>query len=287
MRIGLVGIDSSHAERYLDLLNLRNRHPGIRATGLWGADPDRSQDLAARFSVPLVADAPLDLLGRVDAVLVGDRHGDAHRDHAAPFLSAGVPVFLDKPLAGCIDDAVEILAAAESTHTAVSSASALRWQPDTLALANAAAELGGPRIVTATGPFDPDSSYGGAAFYGSHAIELAFELAGTPMTAFDARWCGPDAAVVSGTAGNVCAIALLQRPAGGATIPFQAQLVCPGGTLSRTVALGADYLAPVLDRMITMVRTGEPPLTTVELLAPVRAIAALPTARPQPPAESH
>src|SRR6476620_3117646 len=96
MRIGLVGTDNSHADDFLQLLNEAGRHPGFRIVALWGDDPARTRDLARRFAVADVVAAPADLVGRVEAAIVVDRHGALHLGHAAPCLEAGLPVFVDK-----------------------------------------------------------------------------------------------------------------------------------------------------------------------------------------------
>src|SRR5919108_5587903 len=84
VRIGLIGTDNSHAEAFLQLLNEAQRHLGARIVGVWGADADRTRDLADRFGVSRVVAEPHELVGEVDAAMVVDRHGDEHFAHALP-----------------------------------------------------------------------------------------------------------------------------------------------------------------------------------------------------------
>ena len=51
-----------------------------------------------------VVDAPEDVIGKVDAVIIATDRGDEHVWRAKPFVEAGLPVFVDKPLADNQDD---------------------------------------------------------------------------------------------------------------------------------------------------------------------------------------
>ena len=48
--------------------------------------------------IPEVVDHPEDMIGKVDAVIIATDIGSEHVRRAKPFLEAGLPVFLDKPL---------------------------------------------------------------------------------------------------------------------------------------------------------------------------------------------
>src|SRR4051794_2829703 len=113
MRLGLVGVDGSHAEDFLRHFNAEKRHHDIAVTALWGDDRDRVEVLRRLDPSLVAADSIAALVEQVDAVIVGARHGDLHRAHAALALAARRPVFVDKPLANSLADARAIVAAAE------------------------------------------------------------------------------------------------------------------------------------------------------------------------------
>lgn len=181
MRIGLVGIDSSHAEDFLRHFNAEGRHPGLHVTALWGPHtPLARVDELLLLSPVVTAPASLEaLLDVADAVIVGNQHGGRHAPHALAAIAAGKPVFVDKPLACSLADATAIVDAAEATGTPLLSASALRWQADTATLGRRLAAAQGPLSIRAYGTWYPDSEYGGAVFYAIHTIELLQELLGT------------------------------------------------------------------------------------------------------------
>jgi hypothetical protein len=156
----------------------------------------------------------------------------------------------------------------------VVSASALRWQPDSEELAARVLDLGGPLAVVATGSFDPDSPHGGAFFYGIHAVELALQLSGAEIADIAVDRCQADAVVLTCRVGTIRVVVCLVRRDAGEEPSFHVQVTCPRGILCRPIRLAADYMAPVLDRFVAMVRTGKTPLSQSELLAPVRLMAA-------------
>src|SRR5690349_22843703 len=108
MRLGLVGVDGSHAEDFLRHFNAEHRHNPIRATALWGGDDARMATLNQLSPEAAPTDSLAGLLAEVDAVIVGDRHGGLHRAHAIAAIEAGRPVFVDKPLSNSLGDATAI-----------------------------------------------------------------------------------------------------------------------------------------------------------------------------------
>src|SRR4051812_42402674 len=99
MRLGLVGVDGSHAEDFLRHFNAEQRHNPLRVTALWGGDDERMRALAGQSPEARPMDSLAALLAEVDAVIVGHRHGGLHRAYAIAAIDARRPVFVDKPLA--------------------------------------------------------------------------------------------------------------------------------------------------------------------------------------------
>jgi len=281
MRIGLVGVDSDHAEDALRLFNRHRRFPGCEVVALWGsaADPDRARLLAARYGVGRIVPEPSAMLGQVDAVIVGDRDAALHAAHALPFLAAGLPVFVDKPLALSAGDAETMLDAAEASGALLLSGSALRWQADTMALKQRAGALGRLDKVTATGTFYPDSPYGGPAFYAVHAVELALEFAGQGIADISVIEASDEAMTITGR-GRLASVEIrLVRPAEGHPSRFEVALEGQYGKAGAVIALPDDYMAPVYQQFVGMIERGTWPLRRSELLAPVRVLEIVNAAR--------
>jgi predicted dehydrogenase len=267
MRLGLIGTDSSHAELFLDSFNVANRHSGQRIVALWGQDEERTRILARRGGDIAVVAQPHELLGAIDGAIIGDRHGDLHRGHAAPFLEAGLPVFVDKPLANSPGDAEALVALARRSGAALCSASALRWQRDMEDLKRRLASLGALREVEAYGTWYPQSEYGGPIFYGIHSVEMAQELVGPDWDALTVTPGREPNAVFR--AGDV-RVRLDFRPlADSGESEFGVRVRAEGGEVAMPIRLPDDYMEPVIDRIAEMMRTCRAPLSDRALVSPV------------------
>jgi predicted dehydrogenase len=223
-------------------------------------------------------DGHLDLLGLVDAVIVTDRHGGLHREHALPFLEQGLPVFVDKPLACSVADAEAIIAAAREHNAPLTSSSAVRWVPDTDALAAQRAKLGAPQVVVTTGPADPASPYGGIWFYGIHPVDVALRL--VPGNVGDVGEVrvehSASTIIASAQVGDTRVVVTFVTPGGeDGDVPFHAMVVGRHGVASSTLSLGKDYVAPGLEAFLSMARTGKPPIDYDDLLRPIRFLEAV------------
>lgn len=272
MRLGLVGIDSSHADDFLRHFNVERQHHGMRVTSLWAPDLAGARVAELRGIAPDVVAAPsLDaLVDQVDAVIVGDRHGDLHCAHALPALAAGKPVFVDKPLANSPNDAEAIVAAAERSATPLLSGSALRWQPDTVMLKARIAYLDRPLSVHAYGTWYPDSEYGGAIFYAIHTVELMQELLGTGWTDLSVE-AGADPKIRF-RCGDAKASMTFHPLGVSGSSAFGATVKAGKVRLEQPIPLPGDYMLPVVNRIAQMLRSGKG-MSRDELLAPVRMMA--------------
>ena len=62
------------------------------------ATREMAEHMAKASNIPNVVDDPLEMLGQVDAVICATDVGDEHIERCKPFLDAGLPMFIDKPL---------------------------------------------------------------------------------------------------------------------------------------------------------------------------------------------
>lgn len=267
-RIGICGIENSHADHFVRYLNTENRHGDARVTALVSGEPDRNEKLTAGGGVELVSSAP-ELVGRVDAAIVCNRHGSVHRDNAVPLLEAGIPVLVDKPLASSVSDAREIIAAAQRGGTVLASYSAVRFVPEVAELTGVSQEVGGAKVVTATGPADPGSEYDGLFFYGIHSVEVALHLVGDRAVGEVQVDRVPGAVVASAPAGDVELVVTFVTPTDAGRVPFHASVTGSTGLRASELGLGPDYNAPGLARFLDAIDSGSWPMSPDALLAPV------------------
>jgi predicted dehydrogenase len=190
LRLGIVDCDTSHVYQFARRLNHVDVEPdqwvdGARIVAAFPGtsrvtDPARIAEYLTALraaGVDLVED-PTDLVGRVDAVLVESNEGAVHRERATPFLEAGLPVFIDKPLASTAADARALVDLAARRGVPLISASSLRFAPEIRAAREAADELGAlvGADVHAPSPLHPYNP--GLLHYGVHGVEMLYALLG-------------------------------------------------------------------------------------------------------------
>lgn len=78
-------------------------------THIWTQDMEVSKHIAAASKIPHVVNDMLDMIGKVDAILLARDDAENHKEMAKPFLKAGLPVFIDKPFALSLKDAEQML----------------------------------------------------------------------------------------------------------------------------------------------------------------------------------
>ncbi len=83
---------------------VRRRHPsefgldGWTISHAWTQDPESTKKLCAACRIPNGVGDYSEFLGNVDAVIIARDDYETHLEMAQPFLEAGLPVFIDKPL---------------------------------------------------------------------------------------------------------------------------------------------------------------------------------------------
>lgn len=267
IRIGLVGLDSSHADDFIRHLNREGRHPDLRITALQGGREARMAELQALDRDLAVCPTVESLLGKVDAVIVGHRDGALHRDAAIACLAASRPVFVDKPLANTRSDAEAIVDAAERAGVALLSGSALRWQAETRRIKARLSGVDGATELHAWGTWHPHSDYGGAIFYAIHTVELAQELLGPHFR--KVKRCRTGDPAIAYRCGDTAVTLSFQPPGASGHAEFGVEISGKGVAFRRPIVLGDDYMLPVVDQIAIMLRTGVSPMSREELIAPL------------------
>ena len=74
----------------------------VCCTGFAGRE--EAEHIARAAKIPTVYDRPEEMVGKVDAVIVATDNGSEHVDRCRPFVEAGIPMFIDKPLVNTEED---------------------------------------------------------------------------------------------------------------------------------------------------------------------------------------
>ena len=277
IRIGIVGSDNSHAQRFPELTNLPDwpaeKHvDGAQVVAIWGRDPARTQEVAQAANIPTIVSDPAEMLGMVDAAMVVFRHGGLHRQYAEPFIKAGIPTFIDKPLAVTVADAQAMVDLAEETGTPITSFSTLRYDKGFLGYLEDIKALGAIRTGIYTTHADRESEYGGLIFYAIHAVELMMAAHGPGIQEVRAHQQGPNFVATMGHKDGV----LLALNGLATSHGFILQAYGDEGHKIFQIT-GSDFYIQGLKAFLDMVRTGVRPVAYAEMVESIRVANAIET----------
>jgi hypothetical protein len=190
IRAGIIGLDTSHVVEFTKLLNNPKATGELAAMKIVAAYPGGSQDIprsrdgvkeytnTLRGQGVEIVGSIDELLKRVDAVLLESVDGRPHLAQARPVIAAGKPLFIDKPMAASLADAMRIFALAKEKNVPVFSASSLRFGAGVQGLRNKTSGFGDVRSCTAWGPVHLEPHHPELFWYGIHGVEMLFTVMG-------------------------------------------------------------------------------------------------------------
>jgi len=189
IRIGLVDFDTSHVVAFTQRFNYIDVPPedyvdgGKVVAGCPGESlimPERIGPYAEQlraYGIELV-DQPEDLLGRIDAVMIESQQGSRHLERARPFLTAGLPTFVDKPFTETVRQADSLIALAEAYNAPLMSCSALRYDPEVTNALRLRDQYGPLLSADVWTSADLHPGNPGLLHYGIHGVEMLYALMG-------------------------------------------------------------------------------------------------------------
>ena len=275
LRLGLIGLDTSHVIAFTSRLNevdSPNHVPGARVIAAFkgGSDDIKAsrtrvegytKTLTEKYGVKIYDDISK-LCKDVDAVLLTSLDGRPHLSQVRPVIQAKLPVFVDKPVAGSLKDAVEIFRLAKEANVPCFSSSSLRWYPGVVEIANA--DVGQLKSAISYGPAPAEPHHPDLFWYGIHPTESLFTVMG-PGCESVTRTSSDDTVVVTcilkdGKVGTLHGIA--SGRTGYKVTAFGTKAIAEQKS-------GGDY-TPMLREIIKFFRTGKPPVSsdiTLEIYA--------------------
>jgi hypothetical protein len=263
LRLGIIGTDTSHAKAFTAALNDRNSPdhiPGARVVAAYkGGSPDveESANNVNRYAMELnqkwgvqIVGSIADLCPVVDGILLESVDG---RPHLAQFREAAKcskPVFIDKPLASTLADALEIARLGRQEHVPWFSSSSLRY--------SAIADLKSPDLVSAIvwapGPTESHHQLD-LSWYGIHGVEMLYTLLGTGCVEVT-RISSLDSDVITGRwKGGQLGTLHLQRPYG----KYGGVVFLKGEKQEAKPDIQFSYV-PLVKEIVTFMQTKVPPV---------------------------
>ena len=274
LRIGLVGLDTSHVTAFTALLNdpARPDHlaGGRVVAGYRGGSPDVessasrvdgfTRELREKWGVKIV-DSIEELCREVDVVCLMSVDGRTHLQQIRPIFAARKRVFIDKPFAGNLRDAQEIVRLARESGTPFFSSSSLRYVDEIQAL-RTNEKLAGIIGAMAWSPSPTEPHHPDLFWYGIHGVETLYTLMG-PGCESVTRTFVDGADVVTGRwrngrIGTFRGIRDGQRTYGAVAFGNKA-------VLATSAQMKVDYRG-LLVEIMKFFRSGTPPITPEETL---------------------
>lgn len=131
-----------------------------------------SEQIALSAGIENIAESSAQMIENVDAVIIARDDAENHVEVAMPFIDAGIPVFIDKPL--CISkESLEYFASKIEKGKFIMSCSSMRYAAECMTAKTELATLGEIELITAVGKKDWTK-------YGVHMLEAIFSIMDDP-----------------------------------------------------------------------------------------------------------
>lgn len=270
IRVGIIGLDTSHAIAFTQILNDKDAKPDVAHCRVVAAYPKGSRDIEASVSrVPEytekiktmgieIVDSIDALLERVDCILLETNDGRPHLEQLLPCLKAGKRTFIDKPIAGSLADTVAIFEASKKYGVPVFSSSSLRYGTTTQQVRGGS--IGKVLGADTFSPASLEKTHPDLYWYGIHGVESLYTVMGTGCKSVT-RVHTPAADIVTGVWADGRIGTFRGTRAGKHSY---------GGTAfgeKDIVEVGKyDGYRPLLVEVVRFFRTGQPPVDPAETL---------------------
>ena len=189
LKIGLIGLDTSHATAFTEILNnpaAKDHVPGAKVVAAFkGGSPDIESSitrvegytttLREKHGVQIV-DSIEDLCSKVDAVMLLSVDGRPHLAQARPVLAAHKPLYIDKPMAGTLRDVHTLARLAAESKTPFFSSSSLRFAKSSQAVRKGS--IGTVTNAWCGSPASLEKTHPDLFWYGVHGCESLFTVMG-------------------------------------------------------------------------------------------------------------
>ncbi|MHC4396343.1 MAG: putative oxidoreductase C-terminal domain-containing protein [Planctomycetota bacterium] len=187
-RLGMIGLDTSHVIAFTQIINNPENNYGCKVVAGYPGGSDDVYDSYTRiekFTKQIhdelgveIVDSIEELCRKVDGVLLESVDGRPHLEQVRPVIAAGKPVFIDKPMAGSLEDVIEIFRLAKENNVPCWTSSSARFSPDTIGMRNNK-EVGEVLGCATYGPCKLEEHHPDFYWYGIHGIESLFTIMGT------------------------------------------------------------------------------------------------------------
>ena len=269
LKLGIIGLDTSHATAFTKILNDADSPQHVKGAKVVGAfkggSPDipTSWDRVDRYTKTLVEDYGIklyptieELCKKVDAILLLSVDGRPHLKQARPVIKAGLPMFIDKPVAGSLKDTVAIFDLAQKHKVSMFTSSSLRFAKSTLAVREGS--IGKVTHCETHSPSPLEPHHPDLFWYGIHGVESLFTVMGAKCLSVKRGKTEDGTIKVEGKwTGKRTGVFREGKGYGGNAI----------GTKGESEVGKFDGYAPMVREIVSFFQTGKPPVSPEESIA--------------------
>ena len=188
LKVGMIGLDTSHSIAFTKVLNDAAAADEVANCKVTIAYPYGSRKIESSYSrIPgyteqmkemgvEIAESIDEVLAEVDVVLLETNDGNPHLEQAMAVIDAGKPLFIDKPVAGSLADAIAIYQYAKQNQVPVFTSSSLRYSKGAVEIRNGS--IGKVHGAETFSPAHLEPSHPDLFWYGIHGVEALFTVMG-------------------------------------------------------------------------------------------------------------
>ncbi|MFP6875088.1 MAG: Gfo/Idh/MocA family oxidoreductase [Verrucomicrobiales bacterium] len=190
IHIGIIGLDTSHVTAFTETINnpqAKGHVPGAKVIAAFkGGSPDiessisrvdgYTKTLREKYGVE-ICDSIEEVCAKVDAVMIESVDGRPHLEQARKVIATKKILYIDKPVAGSLTDAIKIYQLAEEAGVPIFSSSSLRFAKSTQAVRNGS--IGKVSYAQTTSPASLEAHHPDLYWYGVHGCEALFTVMGS------------------------------------------------------------------------------------------------------------
>lgn len=167
-KVGYPGV-ATYLQANKDTLGINS----AKVTHVWTQDSKISKSIAGATGIEHICNGITDMIAEVDAVILSRDDPEFHVEMSRPFIDAGIPVFIDKPLAMTTAD-LNYYKEEQAKGKFIMSCSSMRYSAECRTAKTELSSLGPIELITAIGKKDWPK-------YGVHLLEGIFSLLGDPQ----------------------------------------------------------------------------------------------------------
>ncbi len=190
IRLGIIGLDTSHSEAFIKLINGENQAPDYVGFKIVAAYPYGSQTIESSYNrIPKYTETAKKSWNTNNLIhsrttktgrlcLTGNKRRDLTSRTGNRSHKSGKSLFIDKPVAARLSDVLAIYKLAEEKQVPIFSSSALRFSPRNSELRNGNGPEGKVVGADCYSPCTNEPSHAGFFWYGIHGVEILYTLMG-------------------------------------------------------------------------------------------------------------